>query len=92
MQNAEWTSKPISNRDPRFCISSFFILRFRMPDLAVILPAAGRSVRFGGGRDKLLELVGGVPVIARSVGAFLARRDVGLVVLPTNRVNGLKQR
>jgi 2-C-methyl-D-erythritol 4-phosphate cytidylyltransferase len=52
---------------------------------AAILPAAGRSARFGGGRDKLLEPVGGRSVIARSVGAFLARADVGCVVLPTNQ-------
>lgn len=56
-----------------------------MSDVAVILPAAGRSVRYGGGRDKLLELLDGVPVIARAVRAFLARADVGLVVLPTNQ-------
>jgi 2-C-methyl-D-erythritol 4-phosphate cytidylyltransferase len=56
-----------------------------MPDLAVILPAAGRSVRFGGGRDKLLELVGGIPVIVRAVQAFLDREDVALIVLPTNQ-------
>jgi 2-C-methyl-D-erythritol 4-phosphate cytidylyltransferase len=54
--------------------------------LAIILPAAGRSLRFGGGgRDKLLEDLGGQAVIARSVRAFLNRGDVGLVVLPTNQ-------
>jgi 2-C-methyl-D-erythritol 4-phosphate cytidylyltransferase len=53
--------------------------------VAVILPAAGRSVRFGGGRDKLLELLDGTPVIARAVGAFLARRDIGAILLPTNQ-------
>jgi 2-C-methyl-D-erythritol 4-phosphate cytidylyltransferase len=53
---------------------------------AVILPAAGRSLRFGGGgRDKLLEPLGGQPVIARSVQAFLQRADVGLVIIPTNQ-------
>lgn len=53
--------------------------------VAVILPAAGRSVRFGGGRDKLLEPLGGTAVIARAVAVFLSRRDVGAVVLPTNQ-------
>lgn len=54
-------------------------------ELAVILPAAGRSTRFGAGRDKLLEMLEGRAVIARSVGAFLSRADVGQVLLPTNQ-------
>jgi 2-C-methyl-D-erythritol 4-phosphate cytidylyltransferase len=57
-----------------------------MPDqLVVILPAAGRSMRFGPGRDKLLEMLEGRAVIARAVGAFLSRSDVGQVLLPTNQ-------
>lgn len=52
---------------------------------AVILPAAGRSLRFGGGRDKLLEPLGGRAVIARAVGAFLCRADVGCVILSTDQ-------
>jgi 2-C-methyl-D-erythritol 4-phosphate cytidylyltransferase len=57
------------------------------PSIAVILPAAGRSVRFGGsdGGDKLLEPLAGRPVVTRAVEAFLSRGDVGLVVLPTNQ-------
>jgi 2-C-methyl-D-erythritol 4-phosphate cytidylyltransferase len=53
-------------------------------ELAVILPAAGRSIRFGAGRDKLLEMLQGRAVIARAVGAFLSRSDVGRILLPTN--------
>ena len=56
-----------------------------MPDFAVILPAAGMSARFAGERDKLLEPLGDQPVIVRSLHAFLARRDVALVVIPTRR-------
>ncbi len=56
-----------------------------MADLAVILPAAGRSVRFGGGRDKLLEPLNGRAVIGHAVRAFLLREDVELVALPTNQ-------
>ena len=52
---------------------------------AVILPAAGRPVRFGGGRDKLLEPLGGRAVIARAADAFLSRGDVGCVVLATDQ-------
>lgn len=56
-----------------------------MPPLAVILPAAGRSVRFGGGRDKLLEPLGGRPLIGRTVAALLAHDAVGLLVVATNQ-------
>lgn len=52
---------------------------------AVILPAAGRSARFGGGRDKLFEQLRGAPVVARSAEMFLARPDVGCLVIPTNQ-------
>jgi 2-C-methyl-D-erythritol 4-phosphate cytidylyltransferase len=55
-----------------------------MPDLAVIIPAAGSSSRFGGPRNKLLETLGGEAVIARTVRAFLARADVAQVILPTS--------
>ena len=54
-----------------------------MPDFAVIIPAAGSSTRFGGARNKLLELLQGEPVILRTVGAFLERRDVAQVILST---------
>ena len=56
-----------------------------MPDFAVILPAAGLSARFAGERDKLLEPLGEQAVIVRSLHAFLERRDVVLVVIPTRR-------
>lgn len=52
-----------------------------MPSFAAILPAAGRSVRFGGTRGKLLEMLGGEPVLRHSVRAFLARHDVALLIL-----------
>ena len=53
-----------------------------MPDFAVILPAGGGSTRFGGGRDKLLEPLAGLPVIGHSLRAFLGRTDVAAVVIP----------
>jgi 2-C-methyl-D-erythritol 4-phosphate cytidylyltransferase len=59
-----------------------------MPSLAVILPAAGRSVRFGRGRNKLLELLAGRPVVAHTVAAFAGRRDVGCVVIATTPGDG----
>ncbi|HVT88607.1 MAG TPA: 2-C-methyl-D-erythritol 4-phosphate cytidylyltransferase [Tepidisphaeraceae bacterium] len=56
-----------------------------MPQFAVILPAAGTSARFGADRDKLLEPIEGESVIARSVRAFLQRRDVVQAIIPTRR-------
>lgn len=55
-----------------------------MNSFGVILPAAGRSVRFGGTRGKLLELLAGEPVVRHAVKAFLVRDDVATVVLATS--------
>lgn len=54
-----------------------------MSSLGVILPAAGRSVRYGGERNKLLELLDGRAVIAHAVSAFLSRADVQRLVIVT---------
>jgi 2-C-methyl-D-erythritol 4-phosphate cytidylyltransferase len=54
-----------------------------MADFAVIIPAAGASTRFEGKRNKLLEDLGGRPVIARTLAAFLGRHDVAQIVVPT---------
>ena len=55
-----------------------------MPRFAAILPAAGTSSRFGGPVNKLLIPLSGVPVLARSIGVFLRRSDVGAVIVPTS--------
>src|SRR5437763_875619 len=47
---------------------------------AVILPAAGNSVRFGG--DKLRHHLGGIPVISHCIRAFALRDDVPLIMIP----------
>ena len=54
-----------------------------MPTFAAILPAAGRSTRYAGARNKLFEMLDGRSVIQRSVDAFVAREDVALIVIPT---------
>jgi 2-C-methyl-D-erythritol 4-phosphate cytidylyltransferase len=54
-----------------------------MPRFALILPAAGRSVRFGGPRSKLQETLGGRTVVQRAVEAFLQRSDVAYVIVAT---------
>ena len=51
-----------------------------MPSFALILPAAGRSVRFG--TDKLKEDLAGRPVLEHSLSAFLMHREVAAVIIP----------
>ena len=54
-----------------------------MDQFAVIMPAAGRSARFGGPKNKLFEEIAGVTVFRRALGAFLQRKDVACVVIAT---------
>lgn len=54
-----------------------------MGKLSVILPAAGRSTRFGGERNKLHETLAGKSVLRLSAQAFLAREDVAKVIIAT---------
>ncbi|MGB7158337.1 MAG: 2-C-methyl-D-erythritol 4-phosphate cytidylyltransferase [Tepidisphaeraceae bacterium] len=54
-----------------------------MTHFAVILPAAGFSVRFGGSRSKLAEPLDGIPVLMRAMRAFADRADVSHVVVAT---------
>lgn len=53
-----------------------------MSDFAVIIPAAGKSLRYAGGnRSKLAELILDRPVLAWAAEAFLRRSDVAELVL-----------
>lgn len=52
--------------------------------LAVIIPAAGRSIRFGGPTNKLLTTLAGRRVIDYAVAAFLQRADVAQIIIPTS--------
>jgi 2-C-methyl-D-erythritol 4-phosphate cytidylyltransferase len=54
-----------------------------MPHLALILPAAGQSSRFGAGRNKLLENLEGESVVVRSLRAFADHPDVRAAVVAT---------
>jgi 2-C-methyl-D-erythritol 4-phosphate cytidylyltransferase len=49
--------------------------------LAVLLPAAGSSSRFGAKTNKLVQLLAGKPVIAHTLAAFLCRQDVKQVII-----------
>jgi 2-C-methyl-D-erythritol 4-phosphate cytidylyltransferase len=53
-----------------------------MTTFAVILPAAGKALRFAGSKNKLLYDLRGETVLHRSIRAFLDRSDVAQVVLP----------
>jgi 2-C-methyl-D-erythritol 4-phosphate cytidylyltransferase len=52
-----------------------------MPTFALILPAAGKSTRYGGPRNKVLEYLGDSRVIAHAMSPFLARADLTRVVV-----------
>jgi 2-C-methyl-D-erythritol 4-phosphate cytidylyltransferase len=55
-----------------------------MPQFAVIIPAAGRSTRFGRGVSKLFVPLAGQPVLSRSISAFSNRDDVSQVVIASS--------
>jgi 2-C-methyl-D-erythritol 4-phosphate cytidylyltransferase len=52
-----------------------------MDSLALILPAAGKSTRFGGPRNKILELLGEKCVVSHAMAPFLARADVSNIII-----------
>jgi len=64
-----------------------------MTPFAVIFPAAGRSVRYGAGRSKLLEDLGGKSVLRRAVEAFACRQDASAIVIaaPPDDIASLKE-
>ena len=52
-----------------------------MPDVGVVIPAAGRGRRMGGRIPKQFLMLDGVPILLRSVDVFARRRDIRQVVL-----------
>jgi 2-C-methyl-D-erythritol 4-phosphate cytidylyltransferase len=55
-----------------------------MVDFSVILPAAGSSTRFGSPVNKLLQDLGGLPVLTRTLLQFAQRADVREIVIATH--------
>jgi 2-C-methyl-D-erythritol 4-phosphate cytidylyltransferase len=49
--------------------------------LAVVIPAAGSSSRFGSTRNKLVQPLCGQSVISRTLAAFLSRGDVQQIII-----------
>jgi 2-C-methyl-D-erythritol 4-phosphate cytidylyltransferase len=62
-----------------------------MPEFAVILPAAGRSTRFGGQISKLFQLLDGRPVLARTLAAFAQRPDVAQIVVASEEADAVRE-
>jgi 2-C-methyl-D-erythritol 4-phosphate cytidylyltransferase len=62
-----------------------------MPQFAVILPAAGRSTRFGGQISKVFQPLDGRPVLAWTLAAFAQRSDVGQVVVATGEADAVRE-
>lgn len=47
-----------------------------MAKVSVIIPGAGRGLRFGGSMNKIFELLGDMPLFMRTIEAFINRNDV----------------
>jgi 2-C-methyl-D-erythritol 4-phosphate cytidylyltransferase len=62
-----------------------------MPEFAVIIPAAGRSTRFGGQTPKLFMPLGGQPVLARTLAAWANRADVPQIVVAAADQRAVRQ-
>jgi len=62
-----------------------------MPEFAVILPAAGRSTRFGGQISKLFQPLDGRPVLAGTLAAFARRPDVAQIVVATGDADAVRE-
>jgi 2-C-methyl-D-erythritol 4-phosphate cytidylyltransferase/2-C-methyl-D-erythritol 2,4-cyclodiphosphate synthase len=56
-----------------------------MPGTAVLIVAAGRGTRAGGGIPKQYQDIGGVPVLARAIEAFLSHPAVDMVAVAIAR-------
>lgn len=59
------------------------------PRFALVLPAAGTSTRFGS--NKLLAMLGGEPVVARTLRAFGDHPQLAAVVFAASQPNALRQ-
>jgi molybdenum cofactor cytidylyltransferase len=53
----------------------------RAPRIAAVVLAAGRSTRFGGGKNKLMEELGGIPLVRRTVESVLRSRARPVIVV-----------
>jgi 2-C-methyl-D-erythritol 4-phosphate cytidylyltransferase len=63
-----------------------------VPDVGVIIPAGGSGRRFGGATPKQFVSLGGIPVLARTVGLFAGRSDVAAIVVVAPAGQGKRAR
>ena len=70
-------SAPDSRGDPREEPTTHAGVR----DVGVVIVAGGSGTRIGGGELKQFRWVAGKPMLLHSVQAFMARPDVGMVVV-----------
>lgn len=65
-----------------------------MTNVAVIIPAAGSSTRFGGKESKIFQRVGNQPMFLRTLEAFTSRKDVvqTLLVIHPDDLTAVKER
>ena len=52
-----------------------------MPNVSVILPAAGSGTRFGAGSNKIFQAIDGREIFLRSIDLFVGRDDVSQILL-----------
>jgi 2-C-methyl-D-erythritol 4-phosphate cytidylyltransferase len=52
-----------------------------MSHFALLLPAAGKSTRFGGPRNKVLEFLGDKRILSHAMAPFLAHPDLAKVII-----------
>jgi 2-C-methyl-D-erythritol 4-phosphate cytidylyltransferase len=65
-----------------------------MPDVAVIIPAAGSGTRFAAGQNKIFQPIAGKPMVLRTLQRFAGRQDVCqlvLVISPQDRPTVLER-
>jgi len=62
-----------------------------MSKFALILPAAGKSTRFGGVRSKVLETLAGQSVIARAIAPFLEHPQLAAVIIPCGDPEAIRE-
>jgi 2-C-methyl-D-erythritol 4-phosphate cytidylyltransferase len=54
--------------------------------IAVIIPAAGSGTRFGGDVPKQYRVLGGVPILLRTVDVFIRMPEIDVVLIAVNEV------
>jgi 2-C-methyl-D-erythritol 4-phosphate cytidylyltransferase len=62
-----------------------------MTPFSVVIPAAGKSTRFGGPTNKLFEMLAGRSILQRALDPFLSRPDVSEIIIPCGDEEAVRQ-